>query len=165
VRPGARIYQSGPRAADVADLPWRHVTPIVVDDRLGSASAVKMCTASVYKGLTGLYAQALQTAGYHDVLDHVVGDLRGAGLDPVPGVAVAATKADRYVPEMREIAATQGGAGLPAALFEAYAQVYDLIAGSELAAGDPETIDRTLPAAAVVRGIRRRPTEPQPPAT
>jgi 3-hydroxyisobutyrate dehydrogenase-like beta-hydroxyacid dehydrogenase len=153
VRPGARIYLSGPRASAVADLPWRHVTPIVVDDRLGSASAVKMCTASVYKGLTGLYAQALRTAAHHRVLDHVVRDLHGGGLDPVPAVALAATKAARYVPEMLEIAATQGGAGLPATLFEAYAEIWHLMANSALAASDPEAIDRALPADAVVRGI------------
>jgi 3-hydroxyisobutyrate dehydrogenase-like beta-hydroxyacid dehydrogenase len=153
VRPGARIYLSGPRAAAVADLPWKHVTPIVVDHRLGSASAVKMCTASVYKGLTGLYAQALRTAAHHHVLDHVVNDLHGGGLDPVPAVALAATKAARYVPEMLEIAATQGGAGLPAALFEAYAEIWRLMANSRLAASDPEAIDRALPADAVVQGI------------
>lgn len=153
VRPGTRIYLSGPRASAVADLPWRHVTPIVVDDRLGSASAVKMCTASVYKGLTGLYAQALRTAAHHRVLDHVVRDLHGGGLDPVPAVALAATKAARYVPEMLEIAATQGGAGLPAALFETYAEIWRLMASSPLAASDPEAIDRALPADAVVQGI------------
>src|SRR5689334_9333363 len=111
VRPGARLYLAGPRAAAVAELPWRHVTPVVVDGPLGSASAVKMCTASVYKGLTGLYAQALRTAAHHEVLEHVLDDLHNGGLDPVPAVAVAATKAARYVPEMREIAATQAGAG------------------------------------------------------
>jgi 3-hydroxyisobutyrate dehydrogenase-like beta-hydroxyacid dehydrogenase len=153
VRPGARIYLSGPRAAAVADLPWKHVTPIVVDDRLGSASAVKMCTASVYKGLTGLYAQALRTAAYHHVLDHVVDDLHSGGLDPVPAVALAATKAARYVPEMLEIAATQGGAGLTAALFEAYAEIWRQMATSPLAGSDPEAIDRTLPADAVVQRI------------
>jgi 3-hydroxyisobutyrate dehydrogenase-like beta-hydroxyacid dehydrogenase len=154
VRPGARVYLSGPRATVVAELPWRHVTPVVVDDRLGSASAVKMCTASVYKGLTGLYAQAMQTADHHRVLDHVVDDLHTGGLDPVPAVAMAATKAARYVPEMREIAATQAGAGLPAALFEAYAQIWGLIAGGELARSDPETVNGAMPAAAVVQGIR-----------
>jgi len=157
-RPGARIYLSGPRAQEVADLPWRHVTTIVVGDRLGSASAVKMCTASVYKGLTGLYAQALATGAHHQVLDHVVTDLHHGGLDPAPAVATAATKAARYVPEMREIAATQSGAGLPAPLFEAFAQVYDHIAGGSLAAADPETVDTKLSPADVVRGIT-------PPAT
>jgi 3-hydroxyisobutyrate dehydrogenase-like beta-hydroxyacid dehydrogenase len=153
VRAGARLYLSGPRAQVVAGLPWRHVTPVVVDDRLGSASAVKMCTASVYKGLTGLYAQAMRTAAHHRVLDHVLADLRSGGLDPVAAVATAATKAGRYVPEMREIAATQAGAGLPAELFETYAQIWAAVATGALAAGDPETVDRSLTAERVVQGI------------
>jgi 3-hydroxyisobutyrate dehydrogenase-like beta-hydroxyacid dehydrogenase len=159
VRPGARIYLAGPRVAEVADLPWRHVEPIVVGERVGSASAVKMCTASVYKGLVGLCAQAMRTAARHGVLDRVVADLRTAGLDRVGGVASAAAKAARYVPEMREIAATQRAAGLPAELFEAFALVYAELAGSPLAAADPETVDRTLTPDQVVAGIT-----PTPPA-
>jgi 3-hydroxyisobutyrate dehydrogenase-like beta-hydroxyacid dehydrogenase len=153
VRPGARIYLSGPRADEVASLPWRDITPVVVDGRLGSASAVKMCTASVYKGLVGLYAQAMRTAYHHGVLDRVLADLRGSGLDHVTGVTTAATKADRYVPEMRQISATQAAAGLPASLFDAFAEVYAEIATSRLAAGDPESVDRSLAPADVVEGI------------
>src|SRR5207249_1612210 len=116
-RPGARLYLSGPRAADLANLPWQGVTPVVVDDRLGSASAVKMCTASVYKGLNGLFTQALRTGYHHGVLDRVLDDLRQAGFDrAVASVAVAATKSGRFVDEMREIAKAQHAAGLPAAL-------------------------------------------------
>jgi 3-hydroxyisobutyrate dehydrogenase-like beta-hydroxyacid dehydrogenase len=150
VRPGARIYLSGARAPEVAQLPWRHVTPVQV---AGSASAVKMCTASVYKGLVGLYAQAMRVAAAHGVLDHVLADLRGAGLDHTAAVTVAATKAARYVPEMLEIAETQRAAGLPAALFEAFARLYADIAASPLASQDPETVDRNMPPAEVVTAI------------
>jgi len=69
VRPGARVYLSGPRAAEVADLRWTHATPVVVGDRVGAASAVKMSTASVYKGLMGLMTQAIRSAGAYDVLE------------------------------------------------------------------------------------------------
>jgi 3-hydroxyisobutyrate dehydrogenase-like beta-hydroxyacid dehydrogenase len=158
-RPGARIYLSGPRAAEVAALPWRHVTPIVVGDLPGSASAVKMCTASVYKGLSGLFTQALRTAAHHGVLDRVLDDLRTGGFDRVvPSVTVAATKSARYVGEMHQIAETQGAAGLPAALFEAYARVWAEVAESQLARDDPESVDRALPAAEVVARLAR-PTE------
>src|SRR5262245_49166751 len=45
VRPGARIFLSGPAAPRVADLAWRdHVDPVVVGEAVGAASAVKMCT-------------------------------------------------------------------------------------------------------------------------
>jgi 3-hydroxyisobutyrate dehydrogenase-like beta-hydroxyacid dehydrogenase len=95
---------------------------------IGSASALKMCTASVYKGLNALLTQAMRTAGQHGVLDHVLADLGRNGLDNSKAVARAATKAHRFVDEMRQIAATQAGAGLTPALFEAFAEVYADIA-------------------------------------
>jgi 3-hydroxyisobutyrate dehydrogenase-like beta-hydroxyacid dehydrogenase len=50
-KPGARLYLSGPEAATIAALPWAgQVEPVVLDDRVGSASALKMCTGSVYRG-------------------------------------------------------------------------------------------------------------------
>ncbi|MET0492885.1 MAG: DUF1932 domain-containing protein [Actinoplanes sp.] len=156
-RPGARIYLSGPTAAEVAALPWdSQVEPIVLDGAgLGSASALKMCTASVYKGLTALVTQAMRTADRYDVLDHVLADLARNDLDNSTAVAVSATKAHRFVDEMREIAATQAGAGLTPALFEAFAAVYADVAGTELAQGDPESADRSPDPAEIVRRLSR----------
>jgi 3-hydroxyisobutyrate dehydrogenase-like beta-hydroxyacid dehydrogenase len=78
-----RIYLSGPRAAEVAALPLEGVERVVVSGVVGAASAVKMCTASVYKGHVAVLAQALRTAHTHGVVDHVVADLAAAGLaDP-----------------------------------------------------------------------------------
>jgi 3-hydroxyisobutyrate dehydrogenase-like beta-hydroxyacid dehydrogenase len=155
-RPGARIYLSGPRAADVAGLPWAgRVEPIVLDAEVGAASALKMCTASVYKGLTALVTQAMRTAGQHGVLDQVLADLARNDLDGSAGVVVAATKAHRFVDEMREIAATQAGAGLTPDLFEAFAAVYAQVAATQLAAADPESADRRLEPAEIVRRLSR----------
>lgn len=156
VRPGARVYLSGPRAADVAALPWDgRVEPVVLDGGLGAASALKMCTASVYKGLTALVTQAMRTAGRHGVLDQVLADLARNDLGSAAGVVVAATKAHRFVDEMREIAATQADAGLTPALFEAIAAIYAEVAGTELATGDPEAAERRLAPAEVVRRLSR----------
>jgi 3-hydroxyisobutyrate dehydrogenase-like beta-hydroxyacid dehydrogenase len=140
VSPGARLYLSGPGAGAVADLPWGdYVRPVVLDAGVGAASALKMCTASVYKGLNGLVTQAMRVAGRHGVLDEVLADLAQNGLDRSAGVPSAATKAARFVDEMREIAVTQAAAGLTPSLFEAFAEVYADIAATDLAAGDPET--------------------------
>ena len=156
VRSGARVYLSGVKAADVAALPWGdRVRPVVLGTPIGSASALKMCTASVYKGLNGLVTQAMRVAERHGVLDQVLADLRGDGLDGSAGVAVAATKADRYVDEMREIAATQADAGLTPALFEAFAEIYAEVARTPLASGDPESADTTLAPAEIVRRLAR----------
>ncbi|MBB5873840.1 3-hydroxyisobutyrate dehydrogenase-like beta-hydroxyacid dehydrogenase [Allocatelliglobosispora scoriae] len=153
VKPGARIYLSGPRATEVAALSWRDVTPIVVAGPAGAASAVKMSTASVYKGLMGLLAQAMASAEHYGVLDTVMADLGGEFGTP-PDVARAATKAHRYVAEMREIASAQAAAGLSGSLFEGFAEVYAAIARSELAAGDPENVSGKLTATEVARGLR-----------
>jgi len=145
VRPGARIYLSGPRVSEVAGLSWRGVEPVVVGPDVGRASAVKMCTASVYKGMVGLFAQAMRAAEHYGVLEPVLADLATGGHDPTPAVAVAVTKADRFVPEMHAISATQAAAGLPASLFEAFAEVYAQLAATELASADPESVDRRMP--------------------
>jgi 3-hydroxyisobutyrate dehydrogenase-like beta-hydroxyacid dehydrogenase len=148
VRPGARLYLSGPRAGEVAGLRWTHAHPVVVGDRAGAASAVKMSTASVYKGLVGLMAQAMRAAAAHGVLEPVMADLGDGFVTPYE-VALASTKAHRYVAEMREIARSQAAAGLTPSLFEAFAEVWSDIAGRPLADGDPEAVARGITAGEV----------------
>jgi 3-hydroxyisobutyrate dehydrogenase-like beta-hydroxyacid dehydrogenase len=153
VRPGAKVYLAGPRAAEVAGLRWTHAEPVVVSDRVGAASAVKMSTASVYKGLMGLMTQAIRAASAHDVLDPVLADL-GESFGTPYEVALASTKAHRYVAEMREIARSQAAAGLTPALFEAFAAVWADVAGRPLADDRPETLPREITARQVADGLR-----------
>jgi 3-hydroxyisobutyrate dehydrogenase-like beta-hydroxyacid dehydrogenase len=159
VRPGANIYLSGPRAADIATLNWKHVNPVVVGDRIGAASVVKMCTASVYKGLMGLITQAMRAASAHCVLDAVMADL-GEDFGSSYEVALAATKAHRYVPEMHEIAETQAAVGLTPKLFEAFADVWADVAGMPLADGEPESVKRSISAREVVGRLRETDIHP-----
>jgi 3-hydroxyisobutyrate dehydrogenase-like beta-hydroxyacid dehydrogenase len=139
-----RLYLSGPRAEEVAALPFDGVARIVVGSAVGSASAVKMSTASVYKGATALLAQALLAAHANGVLEHVLADLRTASPELVANVerrlGYAAAKSERYAGEMREIAATQAAAGLTPALFDAMADVYETIARTPLARTSPEDV-------------------------
>lgn len=136
------LYLSGARVGVLADLPGEGLRTRVVGDRPGQASAVKMCTASVYKGTTALWAQALQTADVLGVLDVVVDDL----AEEFPGTAAAAghlialatSKSARFVGEMEQIAATQGAAGASPELFEAMAAVYRRLATTPLARLTPE---------------------------
>ncbi|MGH3649051.1 MAG: DUF1932 domain-containing protein [Micromonosporaceae bacterium] len=151
VRPGAQLYFSGRRAKRVAELPWTNVRPRVVGATVGSASALKMCTASVYKGLTALCAHTMLTADHHGVLEPVIKDLTdGLGFDPAYRVALAASKSRRFAPEMREIAATQGAAGLTPDLFAAMAEVYAMITRGELADASPESVSKAITADDVV---------------
>ena len=133
-RPGGRttLYLSGPRAAEFADHPAPGLEARVVGAQLGLASAVKMSTASVYKGHVAVVVHALLAARANGVLSEVLADLESSYPDLVARanlvVARAAAKAGRYVGEMREIEATQAAAGLPPALFAAMAEVYGELA-------------------------------------
>jgi 3-hydroxyisobutyrate dehydrogenase-like beta-hydroxyacid dehydrogenase len=160
-KPGAtRVYLSGPRATEVAALPFEGVERIVVGDEIGSASAVKMSTASVYKGATALLAQALLAAHANGVLEHVLADLHAGAPHLVANVerrlAVAATKAHRYTGEMHEIAATQQAAGLTAALFEAIAEIYEAMVETSLARANPEEVPADPELADVLERLRAR---------
>jgi 3-hydroxyisobutyrate dehydrogenase-like beta-hydroxyacid dehydrogenase len=146
-RPGAttRVYLSGARAGDVAALAAPGVAWRVVGDEVGAASAVKMSTASVYKGSVALLVQALRSAHANGVLEPVLDDLREAfpelATNASGTVQRAAAKAQRYVGEMGEIAATQQAAGLTPILFEALGTVYRLLAETDLARAAPEDAD------------------------
>lgn len=152
-----RVYLSGPRAAEVAALPFDGVELIVVGKEIGGASAVKMSTASVYKGTSALLAQALLAAHANGVLEHVLADL-GAGAPETVAraerrIAVAVSKAHRYVDEMREISAAQEAAGL-APLFDAMAEVYERLSRTPLAQRSPEDIGRELTLDDVLEELR-----------
>lgn len=137
-----RVYASGPRAADFAALPWdERVDVHVVGDELGRASAVKMCTASVYKGTNALLVHALVTARAHGVLEHVLDDLAERATNAPRRIANVASKSRRFVGEMREIAETQAAAGLPHELFEGVAAAYEALARTQAASRDPEDVN------------------------
>jgi 3-hydroxyisobutyrate dehydrogenase-like beta-hydroxyacid dehydrogenase len=157
-KPGTtRFYLSGARAHEVEALPFAGVTRIVVGHEVGAASAVKMCTASVYKGTAALLTHALLTARAHGLVQHVLDDLGTSLPNLVDGVehwiGNSATKAGRYVGEMQEIAATQAEAGLPPALFEAMAEVYGALSERPFARRIPEEITGDLSLEEVLEGL------------
>ena len=152
-----RVYACGPRAAEFAQLPNPLLDVVVLDGPVGSASALKMCTASMYKGTQALVMQALITADTYGVRDQFLADTARAWPVDVPGwhtsVAVAASKAWRFVDEMHEIAATQRAVGLPGALFDAMAEVYARAARTPLGRTPVEDLDRSASIDEVLRGL------------
>ncbi len=158
-----RMYLSGPRAADIASLPVEGVELILVGETVGLASAVKMCTASVYKGRVALLAQALRTAAAFGVVEYVLEDLAGTGLADREHTGAtlgkASSKAWRYVAEMEEIAATQGDAGLTPELFRAVARIYADLAERGLADA-PEDVPDDIALDDVLRLLSRSGTTP-----
>lgn len=139
------IYLSGPRAAQVASLGAPGPDLRVVGDEVGTASAIKMSTASFYKGQAAIFAQALRAARANGVLELVLDDLRRHFpdlVDDAPRMLQSiAAKSGRYVAEMDEIAASQAAAGLPPELFAALARVFTELSRSPAARRSPEDAD------------------------
>jgi 3-hydroxyisobutyrate dehydrogenase-like beta-hydroxyacid dehydrogenase len=155
------IYLSGPRAQDVAALSHPRLDARVVGNRIGAASAVKMSTASVYKGLSAILVQAVLSADVNGVLDTVLGDLTRQFPEVVADLpewlASSASKSERYVAEMREIASTQQAAGLSPELFEGVAEVWARVAETRLGQANPEQARDYVDLLAVIRDLTCRP--------
>lgn len=142
--PPCRLLLAGPEADVVAALPWTDVEVSVVGDRPGAASAAKMCTGGVRKGLSALMINALLTAAEFGVLEPVEAELRRTlRRDPLVDVELAAGKAWRFVAEMEAVAATQRTAGLDPAPYRAIAEIFRRTESSPLARRRPEDVDRT----------------------
>jgi 3-hydroxyisobutyrate dehydrogenase-like beta-hydroxyacid dehydrogenase len=152
-----RVYLSGSRSSEVVALSHPRLDVRVVPGPPGVASAVKMCTASVYKGFSAILLHAVATAEANGVRDLVLDDLSREYADMVAGLAprlaVAGAKAHRFAGEMREIAATQEAAGLPRELFEAVALVWENAAASPLGSATPEEARGTADVGEVVRRL------------
>ncbi len=160
----ATVYVSGSRARSFAALssPWLDV--VVLDGPVGAASALKMCTASMYKGVKALVLAALLTAEAHGVREQFLADVARVWPEDVPrwhtDVAVATAKAWRFVEEMREISRTQEGVGLPPELFDGVAALYTYAAATPLGRTPLEALDRSAAVEEVLAGLRGEPGVP-----
>ena len=152
-----RVYLSGARAQAIAELGFAGVEVQVVGGRSGMASALKMCTGSVYKGTALILTHALLTARANGVLEGALDDLRRELPELMDGaerwLAGSAAKSERYVGEMREIAATQRAAGLPPSVFDGIAEAYQRISRTAAAAATPEQAARAERLEEVLEGM------------
>lgn len=152
-----RVYLAGDRAAELVALANPRIDAVILPGAVGAASALKMCTASMYKGTKALVMQALLTAEQHGVREQFLADCARVWPDDVPAwpgdVAIAASKAWRFVAEMEQIALTQAGAGLPPELFQGVAAAYARAAQTPLGQRAPEEIDRQADVREVLAGL------------
>ncbi len=123
---GTQLYLSGKDASIIADIfEDSNLHASVISDQIGAASALKMTFAAYTKGTTALLSAILAVAekeGVRANLEQQWGDefTRQTHLRVTANTA----KAWRFEGEMREIAATFSGAGLPGNFHEAAAQVF-----------------------------------------
>ena len=121
----------------------------ILGDRVGDASALKMCYGAYTKGHTALIAGVLGTAenlGVHDALKRRWAD-DGSGLDRNAAARVAriTDRAWRWVGEMEEIAATFESANMPRGFHEAARDIYRRLAPfKDQPRPDPEAVLEAL---------------------
>jgi 3-hydroxyisobutyrate dehydrogenase-like beta-hydroxyacid dehydrogenase len=137
-----RVYVSGPDAALFEQVRLPNLEIRVLSDRVGDASALKMCYAALTKGITAITVELLVAAHELGVEEAVVRELREARPDvfdwQMRSIAVMPAKADRWVPEMQEIARTFGELGLTPDIFIGAAGLFAMVAEMPIAQETPE---------------------------
>jgi 3-hydroxyisobutyrate dehydrogenase-like beta-hydroxyacid dehydrogenase len=156
-RGGAKVnlYVSGPGAGDLKQLENEFLRVHILTEKMGDASAVKMCYSAFNKGTQGLVLQTLMAAQRLGVADFVEQQLRASRAEALDSFLKAVPqlppKAYRWVPEMHEIARTFEGAGMTPRLFQGQADMFELVAATKLGKETPETRDKSLTGKDVVR--------------
>lgn len=123
------LYLSGVQAGEVARLFSKGpLEAKILGDKIGKASALKMCYAAYSKGTTALLAAILAAADTlgvrEDLFAHWDMDQIDFSEKVTSRVTHVTAKAWRFEGEMREIAATLREAGLPGEFHDAAAEVY-----------------------------------------
>ena len=123
------LHLSGPARAEVAVcFSGSVLTAKIMSDKIGEASALKMCYAALTKGTAALLCGILGTAeelGVRDALNEQW-EIDGANRsrDREATVCGVQAKAWRWIDEMEEIAHTFAGAGQPDGFHLASAEIF-----------------------------------------
>ena len=138
-----RLYVSGAEAARVVALARPGLDIRAVDGAPGAASALKMCYASLTKGMMALATQALvsaETLGVSGALRAEMATSRADVLADIErNLPRVPPKAYRWVAEMEEIASTFTESGFSPQVFDGIARVFRMVADSPLGRATPET--------------------------
>ncbi len=137
---GPRLYASGAHAADLALLSNYGLDVRVLGEQSGQASGLKMCYASLTKGLTALATEAFVAASLLGLQEPLSAEFQALPFFTtierlVPGMP---PKAYRWVGEMEEIARTFSDLGLPPQMPQGAASLYRLMEGTVLGREIPE---------------------------
>lgn len=144
--PGStRFYASGPDLSTFSKLNDAGLDVRPLGDEIGLASAIKMCYASLTKGLTALCTELLTAAQVLGVSDALTAEFQLSqsalfermekGLPGMP------PKARRWIGEMEEISATFAHVGLTPNILTGAADMYRFVGDTHLADLPPEARD------------------------
>ena len=141
------LYVSGPEASALEQLATPQVNVIVISERIGDASAIKMCYGAFNKGLQAMALELLVAArrlGIDALLETQLRESRREVYDWIIGsLPIMPPKAYRWVPEMLEIAKTFESVGLTPRMFQGTADMYEFVAATALGKETPETRDKS----------------------
>jgi 3-hydroxyisobutyrate dehydrogenase-like beta-hydroxyacid dehydrogenase len=149
------LYVSGPEAPQLEQLATPQLRVKVISDRIGDASAIKMCYGAFNKGLQAMSLELLVAArrlGVDALLETQLQESRREVYDWVIGsLPIMPPKAYRWVPEMLEIAKTFEAVGLTPRMFQGTADMYEFVAATALGKETPENRDKSRGGKDVVR--------------
>lgn len=150
-----RLYVSGPDAHLLQQIAIPQISIHVMSERIGDASALKICDAVMAKGVTALLLQMLVVArrlGIEDALDAQCEGPRRYFHDwIVRTLPIMPPKSYRWVPEVEQIAQTFESAGVSGDMMRAAINVYEQVAATPLGQEVPEDRDRSRSGKAVVQ--------------
>ena len=137
-----RLYVSGPEASVLTQINDEILKIRVVGEKIGNASALKMCYGAFTKGALALGVELLLASHKLGVADELAAEFEDTQPEVykwILGRTVGmAPKAYRYVPEMLEVATTFEDAGMTRRMLEGAADMFEMLAKTPLAAETPE---------------------------
>jgi 3-hydroxyisobutyrate dehydrogenase-like beta-hydroxyacid dehydrogenase len=138
-----KLYVSGPQAAVLSEqIVDEQLVVRVVGERIGEASALKMCYASITKGALALGVELLIAArklGVEHALEAEFKETQPDLYDWILNRSLSMPpKAYRWVPEMNEIAKTFQDVGMTPRIMQGTSDMYELIAKTSLGRESPE---------------------------
>jgi len=146
-KPGStRFYTSGPQLYVFTELNKYGLDVRTLGEEIGLASGIKMCYASLTKGLTALCTELLTAAEVLGVSDALQQEFQ---LSQAPlyermerGLPGMPPKARRWIGEMEEISDTFSHVGLTPNILTGAADMYRFVSDTSLADLSPEARDK-----------------------
>jgi 3-hydroxyisobutyrate dehydrogenase-like beta-hydroxyacid dehydrogenase len=144
VRLPTRFFVAGAERHRIVELDVSGISMLDIGEELGRASAIKMVYAALNKGIDALLTAVLLASESLDVGHELIAELERSQTSMLSRmrsrVPYLAATAERFAPEMREIAATFSDAGVSPAFHEGAEWVYELLSRTPLAAETRATL-------------------------
>jgi putative dehydrogenase len=129
---GPQLYASGPHASLIGKLGDCGIRFKIMDEPIGGASALKMSYAGITKGLTALAAAMLLAANRAGCEEALIAELSASQPQLLTSfrrsIPDMFSKAERWAPELREIAHFIGAGQIESGIYNSIAAFYEGLA-------------------------------------